>query len=86
MSRASRLEAVAVVLVVAVSLGLRLASLNASIASDELKQTCPSAGFRGALMRGDWAGTFRVGHPGVLTTWLGTVFIPRMMTAHSHRP
>lgn len=45
MSRASRLEAVAVVLVVAVSLGLRLASLNASIASDELKQTCPSTGF-----------------------------------------
>lgn len=36
-------------------------------------------------MRGDWAGTFRVGHPGVLTTWLGTVFIPRMMTAYSHR-
>ena len=81
MRRASRLEAVAVLLVLAVSLALRLASLDAFVASDELKWTCRSLGFREALMQGDWAGTFRVGHPGVITTWLGTLALPQSATA-----
>ncbi|HID87247.1 MAG TPA: phospholipid carrier-dependent glycosyltransferase [Anaerolineae bacterium] len=81
MSRASRLEAVAVLLVLALSLTLRLADLDVFIASDELKWTCRSLGFREALMHGDWAGTFRVGHPGVITTWLGTLALPRSSTA-----
>jgi 4-amino-4-deoxy-L-arabinose transferase-like glycosyltransferase len=77
----SRLEVVAVLLVLALSLALRLASLDVFIASDELKWTCRSLGFREALMRGDWAGTFRVGHPGVITTWLGTLALPRSSSA-----
>ena len=34
-------------------------------------------GFQDAVLRGDWGKTFRVGHPGVLTTWLGTLSIPQ---------
>jgi len=33
-------------------------------------------GFREAVIAGDWAGTFRVGHPGVITTWLGALALP----------
>jgi len=31
--------------------------------------------FSQALYSGDWAATFRTGHPGVMTTWLGTLGI-----------
>ncbi|MBN1815606.1 MAG: glycosyltransferase family 39 protein [Anaerolineae bacterium] len=74
--RVPRLEIVAVVLILALSLGLRLVNLNAFIASDELRWTCRSISFRQALTHGKWSDTFRVGHPGVLTTWLGALFIP----------
>ncbi len=77
MSRSLRFEIAAVLLILAASLVLRLVDLNAFIASDELRWACRSIGFRDALRQQDWSGTFRVGHPGVITTWLGALFIPR---------
>lgn len=76
MSRALRLEIAAVLLILAVGLVLRLAGLDAFIAADELRWTCRAIGFRDALRQRDWAGTFRVGHPGVVTLWLGALFMP----------
>ncbi len=77
MSQALRLEVAAVLLILAASLVLRLLDLDAFVASDELRWTCRSIAFRQALRQRDWPGTFRVGHPGVVTTWLGALFIPR---------
>ena len=76
MSRWSRREIVAVVLVLGASLFLRLLNQDALIVSDEMRWTCRSLGFRKAIRTGDWANTFRTGHPGVVTTWLGSIFIP----------
>jgi 4-amino-4-deoxy-L-arabinose transferase-like glycosyltransferase len=76
MNRLSRLEVAAVVLLFALSLALRLTGLNVFVANDEIRWTCRSIEFREALRERDWAGTFRVGHPGVVTTWLGAIFIP----------
>ena len=76
MSRALRLEIAAVLLILAAGLILRLTSLDAFIAADELRWTCRSIEFREALRQRDWAGTFRVGHPGVVTLWLGALFMP----------
>jgi hypothetical protein len=77
MSRARCLEVISVLLILAGSLILHLTTLDAFVASDELRWTCRSISFRRALRQGDWPGTFRVGHPGVVTTWLGALFIPR---------
>jgi hypothetical protein len=68
---------VAVCLVLVASLFLRLMDLDALIVSDEMRWTCRSLGFRDAVLQGDWSSTFRVGHPGVVTTWLGALFMPR---------
>jgi len=73
----SRLEVAAVLLLLTLSLGLRVTGLQRFIANDEMRWTCRSIQFREALRERDWAGTFRVGHPGVVTTWLGAAFIPR---------
>jgi hypothetical protein len=70
-------EVVTVALVLTFSLFLRLANLDALIVSDEMRWACRSLGFRRALLEQDWAKTFRVGHPGVITTWLGSAFIPK---------
>lgn len=78
MNRALRLEIAAVLLILATGLILRLTSLDAFIAADELRWTCRSIGFREALRQRDWAGTFRVGHPGVVTLWLGALFMPQV--------
>lgn len=72
----SRLEMVVVILVLAASLGLRVVGLDAFVVNDEIRWTCRSIGFRDALAHGEWANTFRTGHPGVVTTWLGAIFIP----------
>jgi hypothetical protein len=74
--RVSRLEIIAILVILAAGLMLRLVGLDAFVVSDELRWTCRSIGFREALRQLDWRSTFRVGHPGVVTTWLGTVFIP----------
>jgi 4-amino-4-deoxy-L-arabinose transferase-like glycosyltransferase len=65
-----------VVLILGISLALRLVNLDALIVSDEMRWTCRSLRFRKAILEGDWPNTFRVGHPGVVTTWLGAAFIP----------
>ena len=76
MRNASRLEITAVVLLLALSLALRFAGLDRFVANDEIRWTCRSIQFRQALREREWASTFRTGHPGVLTTWLGAIFIP----------
>ena len=74
--RVTLLETVIVLIVLALSLGLRLVGLDAFVVNDEMRWTCRSIGFQEALARSDWASTFRTGHPGVVTTWLGAIFIP----------
>ena len=69
-------EIAVVATILVASLGLRLAGLDAFVVNDEMRWTCRSIGFQEALMKRDWASTFRTGHPGVVTTWLGTIFIP----------
>ena len=59
------------VIIVLLSLGLRLDSLDVFVTPDELKWTCRSINFHRALRAGDFAGTFQTGHPGVITMWLG---------------
>ena len=82
MTRETRIEISIVILILALSLGLRLAGLNRFIVCDEVRWTCRSVNFQQALFRGDWRNTYRTGHPGVVTTWLGSLFIhdddPRM--------
>lgn len=77
MSRMPRLEIAIAILALSISLALRLAGLDAFIVNDEIRWTCRSISFRDALECGDWVNTFRTGHPGVLTTWLGAIFIPQ---------
>ena len=50
---------------------LRLRDLDLFIASDELRWACRSINFHAALDEGRLADTFQVGHPGVITMWLG---------------
>ena len=76
MSRMTRIEILVVVLVLSLSLALRLTGLNRFVVCDEVRWTCRSIGFRQALIERNWANTFRTGHPGVITTWLGGMFIP----------
>ena len=78
--RSARIRTTIEILIIAVvltaSLVLRLVGLDAFVVNDEMRWTCRSIGFQEALSRGDWASTFRTGHPGVITTWLGTLSIP----------
>ena len=77
MKRAFRLEVLAAVLVLLLGLALRLHDLSAFLVHDEMRWACRSVGFRTALAEHDWGETYRVGHPGVVTMWLGTLTIPR---------
>ena len=67
----ARGEAVACLLIFLVALLPRILSLNAFITWDEPKWTNRSLRFLSALQKGKWKKTFRVGHPGVTTMWLG---------------
>ena len=84
MSQKARWEALVVVVILLISLGLRLTSLDRFIVCDEVRWTCRSVNFQQALLRRDWKNTYRTGHPGVVTTWLGSLFItddnPQMRT------
>jgi len=51
----------------------RLLSLGTFITWDELMWVYRSVHFAQALCTGHWAATFRIGHPGVVTTWLGAL-------------
>ena len=53
----------------------RLLDLGAFITWDELMWVYRSVHFSQALLSGDWTATFRTGHPGVMTTWLGALGI-----------
>lgn len=55
---------------------LRFAELDRYMVADELRWTCRSISFQLALGEGRWADTFQVGHPGVVTMWLGTLALP----------
>ncbi len=47
----------------------RALNLDAFVVWDELDWVHFSIRFLAALQRGDWAGTFQIGHPGVMTMW-----------------
>lgn len=54
----------------------RFSALDRFIASDELRWVCRSINFHRALEEHAWSDTFQVGHPGVITMWLGTLALP----------
>jgi 4-amino-4-deoxy-L-arabinose transferase-like glycosyltransferase len=58
------------------SLVVHLRGLDVFLTADELKWTCRTINFRTALLRGDLAHTFQVGHPGVITMWAGSLGLP----------
>ncbi len=74
---ASRLsELLLLALILGLAGAVRLDRLDRFIASDELRWTCRSINFHTALEERDWASTFQVGHPGVVTMWLGSAGLP----------
>ncbi len=70
------LEVLLVAAIFATAGWMRLTDLDRFIASDELRWTCRSINFHAALAEGRFADTFQVGHPGVITMWLGTLGLP----------
>jgi hypothetical protein len=67
----------ALVLTVLLAAGwLRLQELDRFIVSDEQRWACRSIDFHAALAERDWARTFQVGHPGVVTMWLASAALP----------
>ncbi len=75
MREISRLELTVVIGVLLLSLVLRLANLSAFVVHDEMRWACRSVRFRNGLTSRDWGETYRVGHPGVVTMWLGALSI-----------
>jgi 4-amino-4-deoxy-L-arabinose transferase-like glycosyltransferase len=53
----------------------RAISLNVLVTPDEHRWMKRSMDFLTALLNQDWASTFRTGHPGVTTMWLGSASI-----------
>jgi len=53
----------------------RLAALDRYVTPDESSWVFRSLRFREALLAADWANTLQSGHPGVSTTWLGSLAI-----------
>ncbi len=64
---------VLLVLVLAASLFLRLAALDAFVTTDETLWHYRSGEFYKALETGQLQYTYQSGHPGVVTMWLGTI-------------
>ncbi len=62
-------------LLFSLALALRLLALGRYVTPDELVWVYRSVLFREALAGGRWAETLVAGHPGVTTTWLGTLAI-----------
>jgi 4-amino-4-deoxy-L-arabinose transferase-like glycosyltransferase len=60
----------------------RLLALGRYITPDELVWVYRSIRFREALLTGQWLDTLTAGHPGVITTWLGTVGISLQLILH----
>jgi 4-amino-4-deoxy-L-arabinose transferase-like glycosyltransferase len=64
----------------------RAFGLNVFITPDEYLWIERSGEFLAALLRADWAATFQVGHPGLITRWTGVLgilatYLPRLQTA-----
>jgi hypothetical protein len=64
----------------------RAFGLNVFITPDEYLWIERSGQFLAALLRADWAATFQVGHPGLITRWTGVLgilatYLPRLQTA-----
>ena len=64
---------IALLLLVAWSLLVRLPSLDRFVTADEHAWLARSGNFYYALTHGDWAGTFQRHHPGVTVTWAGLI-------------
>jgi 4-amino-4-deoxy-L-arabinose transferase-like glycosyltransferase len=62
------------------ALAPRLAAINRYITPDELIWVYRSIVFREAVLDGRWADTIVAGHPGVTTTWLGTLATSARLT------
>jgi len=60
----------------------RAVSLNVFLTPDEHRWMKRSMDFLTALLNQDWASTFRTGHPGVITMWLGSASIVVNHLAH----
>ena len=58
-----------------ISLAIRLSALGRYVTPDELIWVYRSVLFREALLNRSWANTLVAGHPGVITTWLGSIGI-----------
>jgi hypothetical protein len=67
------LECTLLVLVLAASLFLRLAALDAFTTTDEPLWHYRSGEFSRALDTDEWQYTYQSGHPGVVTMWLGVI-------------
>jgi len=64
----------------------RAFGLNVFITPDEYLWIERSGEFLAALLRADWAATFQVGHPGLITRWTGVLgilatYLPRLQMA-----
>ncbi|MBC7236007.1 MAG: glycosyltransferase family 39 protein [Chloroflexi bacterium] len=60
---------------VGAALAMRLPATNVFITPDEMKWACRSVNFHRGLATGDLASTYQMGHPGVLTMWIGVPFM-----------
>lgn len=67
---------IAIVVILALSLFLRLYAIDVFLAGDETKWICRSINFHHALRNGDWSSTYQSEHPGVVTMWMGTLAVP----------
>ncbi len=77
-SRIDRLSAHPVLIsffLVGVALILRMLAIGRYVTPDELIWVYRSVQFREAIRAGQWADTLVAGHPGVTTTWLGSIAI-----------
>ncbi len=66
---------IALIIVLALSLFLRLHAIDIFLAGDETKWICRSINFHHALRNSDWPSTYQSEHPGVITMWTGTLAV-----------
>ncbi len=72
-----------VIILFSIALTIRLLALGRYVTPDELIWVYRSVLFREALRAGTWADTLVAGHPGVITTWLGTLGISAQLMMNS---
>jgi hypothetical protein len=69
-------ENIALLIILALSLFLRLYAIDVFLAGDETKWICRSISFHHALRNRNWSSTYQSEHPGVITMWTGTLAVP----------